>query len=1101
MSGKGKLQGLSRDMRKKVWETPGIDGWWSFLREIAPSGDWKRTATSVQGRCVIAQKQGKTHADSNPSMELVPSKGFAWCFPCGDGESDPLEFLHLVLPGEGKDTLFHKYCQRFGFKVTPELQDQLKFETQFNALKHAFLEVCTNALYKASVDSTIEYAQDAVAYLRKRGVNFNELYHSKLGVFPLRRELWQSLDSELVNLLDEWLPNAFTENMSPDVPDRYGGRIVLPYWHGPRKVGRVKLRDPSTTGKRKDDVWIGHEPATEQGFFGLNAYASPMGHESNANARRVFLVEGEFDQLSFENEQWAKDPHNRWPVAAGSGGAVADVERVADAGYREVCVIPDHDSGGESFVKNLLRGMDQDKLRKLRIFRWPKRYPAGADPDDVIQAGRFDEFLKDVLDMSSYEEPHAWAARLAANEAAALPSPTVKEKMRVAQEFGELLKDPVERDVYIEAVAPALGLKTSLLDKHVIDINDEGRFIDAIVRALRRGMSPLVLKRNSLLCYEHARKDIFTISMKSRRELRHDLENQYLNTTMIKWIDANVGIPSFIAQVTNSRGTYPRGRMQQIDETEKYFDEAMHECVAEASSISNVYSLGQGMHMVHPDDHVYAHLDLEEGEDPRRVYVVNGDNVFLGRRDPETAVAVAEDMRLPLHGAILLEGDRQQRWSDVALTADDLNQVPDFGMRECFERTCEIVREWNFHRDELAVPWLAGLAQFVGVMNIFPTMSFTFLTASTSSGKSTMLLGLFSDKKYPDITLVENSVGFDNWSEAGVLQMMGPTSQLVCLDEFEDPDHETKDRRTAQECDKMLHSIRNMESGMTRIRGTRWQEAVERKVKLPFMAAGIHPFQRAEDVNRWVTIQFDKVDGKAAPDAEIVAKHGAEDIARLRKSITIHAFQNMFRWREAYDAMAQRVLSKELFDYQASRTARMMVPHLLYFEQIGWEGVDEWAPVMLAETEASHVSGAQSTEEALFRAVFHTNGVPLEHMRFKQSVINVLSNPETAGDLSRANVGAYWMEGSDVVVLWPEKLPALIQNHPMFRSSANAHQLYELLKRHPLVHSDAKYFLKHPEILRFLRRYVHAPNAKELLYVKFSDLHFSKDSGKPPTDM
>lgn len=1100
----GKLQGLSRQQRKDLWEIPGVEGWYSFLRDIAPKGGWVRTANSVKGRCVVAQKKGKRHQDSNPSMELVPSKGLVWCFPCGVGEGDPLEFVRLVRPDMDKSDAYYQLMQRFNLPPSPEVEERLRFETQFNNLKLELVEAFHQVAAQAIVDSSMEYAQEAVRFLRRRGLQVGNLFHYKIGIFPTRRDLWTRVDKEYVNLIDEYLPGAFSSSASPDDKGRYGGRIVFPYFHSPRRVARFKLRDPEPDpAKRAEPMWIGNEPATEQGFFGLHMYDTIIGNDDNEAARRVYLVEGEFDQLSLEQSQWTHDNGKEWPIVAGSGGAVADVERLADVGFQEVCVIGDNDAGGDQFIKNILRGISGRRLRKVRLFRWPNKYAGIKDPDEVVVGGRYAELRADMLDMANFEEAPAWATRMALEEANnATERPTIKERVEFAKEYGQLISDPVEFDVYVEAVSKALDLKTSLIEKHAADISTGPNFVEAIIRALRRVFKPLTLHPNlKLSCFDAKRQRVFHIPMSPVRTMSIMIQNEVLNTGIFKWVSTNVGIPPFIAQDTSKRGAFPRDYTKQVDMVMRHFDEAVQEYAAEAAPDDATTMLGQGIHWV-DEDNSYAGMDLDTGQEPRRTFVVNGAKVFVGLRDPLTGINVAEELTTPMHGAFVFDLERHRQWSSNALTADDLNSVPPLSKLETLEGAMKLVGEWGLSSPENDVPHIAAFAMGANVMTLFPSMAFLYLTATTTSGKTTMLLGLLCAKKYPKITIVENSVGHDNWSAAGVLQSAAGTSHLTCVDEFEDPDVSDRSAEQLKETRKLLSQIRNMEAGMKRSRGTRWQRAIEQEIKVPFAAAGVHPFQQAVDINRWTVSTFDKVEGKTAPDIAIVDKYGADYIQALRRSITLHAFQNMYRWREIYDDLLPRVMRKEFFQYRSTRTARMIIPQLTIMEDAGWAGRWEWASSYVAYMEEAHIDRTSTEEDKLFRAVFHTNGVRLEHLRNPQSVIKILAQPECRGDLSRADVGVYWMDGADAVILWPEKLPALLKYHPSYRNSSNVNQMYQLLKRHPLVHSDARFFVENQSVLRFLRQFARAPDPRELLYVKMSDIHFTRgDQSDPPNDM
>lgn len=1074
----GKLEGFSPEQTQEMWGKPGVEGWFDFLQEKAPNRQWENHGSTLKGLC-------PWHQDSNPSLEFKPENQSARCYVCNKYTRDLLPFLAEVTH-TAVDELYYELAQRFKFKTSPEVESQLRYETVIASLKGEFVRICTNALNEAANGHPdYRYGTDAVDYLKSRNLDLQYLFEYGIGIFPTKRQAFDQMPVHLRSDFESYFGAWFNPN--PDVTGQYGGHIVMPFYTTTSRVGRIKLRPPS---RERHPIWIGGEKTEQRGFFGLNMFRTILGSNAGAHSGRCIVVEGEMDQLSFHQEQLRHHGGDLVPIVAGSGGSAEDIGMLKRSGVKHVTLMGDFDKGGVSFVKKILGEASQDKLHRISIFDWGHRYPPGTDPDDVVQRGGYQQLRAELLDPAFLQEPHEWATERVKDDYLTMTDNTTRARVELAQKYSEVLKSEIDFDAFQQSSALVLGLKPSLLEKHTTDIESPEGFIRAIEKALNQLFRPLVLKRTHVTLYRIREERPQTIPFSPTRAWKSTIEG-CLGRTIYDWVEDNVGIPDHVALRMTKTGPEPVPMEVRMNKIDQYFDWAFDRLKAQCHLEDELETKRQGYHFI-AEDHPIADLDLPDGEPLQRHYVVNGNQIFIGHEvDGQLRWTQSKS---PIHGGFYFETLATERWSKY-ITIPNLEDA----VLEAPEDMYHLIRDpiasgFRFKEGDIHAQGLAYYIMGASALTAYKSMTQLFFTATSRSGKSTMMLGILSQRKYPEISMLEMSDGSDDYTSAYVMQKGGGSSLIMCLDEFEDPAYAKSSKR--HHFDALLTSFRNMDTGAVRGRGTPAQQAKEVKARFPIICAGIHPFQNAVDSNRFITIEMDHTPGHVAPDVALTQKYGLAYFEKIRRWTTLFPLRHVLQLQELYAELEVEIIESGKVSYVNSRSARLIIPLCVIAKLCGHDYL-AFANQYIALLEKRLDASAVSEEEALFRAVMQTNAITIEMNPARRSVIKILANELDRMHLKDADMGVYWVPQTDVIILYPSKLATLLRFSPEFKMMSNTNQIHQILARHKHVHSDEAFFMQNGHVLRYLRQFIANPRTEELLYVKLEDLAFSQN---PPED-
>jgi DNA primase len=244
----------------------------------------------------------------------------------------------------------------------------------------------------------------------------------------------------------------------------------------PDNISRFKLRKPASSDFQWIDDRFDAELSKFRGFYGLNYYKEFFGDAHNPKAKFAVVVEGEFDAIS-PIEQQAKSGEVEFiALATGGKGTQLDrgsVDRLVNLGITTIGIIPDRDKGGVGFVQHILSQSQSDALN-FKILQWPDFAGEDADsddrikdPDEWINRRSYTEFSRFIRQEDSYQQPHQWVFEQISELMMRIPPDDIRQKSRLAIEWGKYLQNPVECRAFCKNLQKAFELDDVVLFREI----------------------------------------------------------------------------------------------------------------------------------------------------------------------------------------------------------------------------------------------------------------------------------------------------------------------------------------------------------------------------------------------------------------------------------------------------------------------------------------------------------------------------------------------------------------------------------------------------------------------------------------------------------
>jgi DNA primase len=1075
---------IPRGLRARLLADAGIQKVFDLCKEAKPGHDWQKKGNRIRGRCIF-----EGHSDTKASMDIVFDDGrvFQKCLGCGRYEGDGIRIIGMITGQHSPMVILNDIIsQRFGVKLPEELADAVEEEEHYLSIKGQILAAGQAALSAGIANSGGEYAyiQNAVQFLRKRGIDLSMAHMYGLGVFPTLKHFADFADVNALPDVHEYLgPRVF--DTKPLAVGLYGGWLMFPYYTSPTTVGRLKLRNPLD---KEQETWLGRNIKETRGFFGLHLSAMHVGGTATQSTT-AYVVEGEFDQLSLAQAQLQSNANDHYIVIGASGAGASDVDILGDSGINHVIAIGDNDAGGISFVKNILRGASNKAVRELSVYEWDPSLK-GKDPDEVVVQGEYQKFWDEIVSSRRVRDLDLWCADQVIKDVDLLDAPRSIQKIDAVNDYGQLIADEVVRDLFVKRCATRLNLDTAILAKHVVRNDTEKGFRLNLERCFAEYLEPVAaLTYERILLYSKTDKDIFEISLKNVRVIEQAMQSHVFHMKAFEFVDAKVGIPDWIAVSAGKKGPQVTAEKVQVKEVTDHFDWAIQNFVSSAPPVDRFRVITQGIHWADASKDPEDKDMLAKNADEKRVLVLNGRTMLQGRQgDDQTDYEVLES---PLNGHYLMWGSRGTHWSEAIWDPSVLEKPAPMNEQDAYAMLVDMLDiGWLFKNHDLTVQYLAANMMTISVGSVFDYLPYTFFTAPTQSGKSTLLKGMYGGEDPSGIGVIEHAKVYDDYTAAGIMQAASGSSLLHCLDEWEDPDSH-KQTNKSRAVQGLLEMTRNLSAGVTRTRGSQNGKSTSTYLRFPIVAAGIVPHQHAVDLNRWFTLEMDNTTGRGAPEMAIMAKYSQEDITRLRHSLTILGMQSAFKLKQIEANLTKRIFyDGEINPLTSTRYAKAALSTMAAMDWVGEDAIDFGAR-FIASSEAYIANSEVSEERRLFRAVFETNAIRLDQGVVLQSAMSILADQTVRDQLSAADAGLYHVSGTHVVMIYCQKLPAILKYSAQYKATSNAHQIFSLLKRNKEVHHDPTFLLSHPEIMQQLRMYITHPRPDEFLYINLADLTFS----------
>jgi len=959
---------------RQIWAELGTDNWFAWLIEQLPASRFTRRGEHIVGVCPF-------HTDGSPSLIISPMKGLAKCFGCQKTYSCPVKFVRAVRALDGSNHSFSDTLvflrKRFGLKSSiPEaLYEKLQERETYQDMKAAFADWSGALLFDAMVAypnleaANLEWARPLVEWLMERnlgGYAPNELqpasaveaqsknppadpyeiwarlcYSQLVGVFPplaFINAKWEH-DQTMLNFVRTYFAKMLEGQT-------YVGQLVFVLHDAPGSIARFKLRAPRSDSKAMtyvDDAYA-MESGDFRGYFGLHFARAFLGSDENGVnfLNSAYLVEGEFDVLS-PLARMLRQGSTDFLILAAGGGSVQGADKLLEFGITNIFIVGDRDKGGENFTQLLLEKSSSPKLT-FKVFNWPDEYanwrdavsPAARvkDPDEAIKHLGYPKFRRYLSDPDCYWQTYQWCFEQASVEISKVDEADVKQRYRVAREWGVLLKDATECGVFcsnIEKHFDGLDKGPLLRDIQAKD-EDEEVFILRLLDVVKEHFHPVGVqngenRKRILLLYNKRERAIDQIILNDETSIATAFSRYF--GPLYDFVRDQVGEPGFMADEDEQPAFRVTNRVKKYKE---YLNFALLKLAQGLPHLDHAPVKAQGLHFIDDVDGVL------------RAYLVNGRDVYSLVNREGGGYEVGH-LSGPSDSGIIFDNSGEA-WLHTVKKKEDLT-LEDYSLPAAFETLRSMVdKGWAWKYQSVDPIFLASLTMCLQVMAIFSRQTAIMLNAEHESGKSRFTTGFIGGANYPRINVLANAVTMNGYTAASIRQRRNNSSLALCLEEFEDygiQDSKSVQVRKVLELTRDMNSEKEVEWSV----GTTSGEAKIYRIRFPMICCAIRPLQDAASISRFLRFELVKDASRTDPVITLIKEFGEPTIKELKKNLAVAFLPHMQALRKCQAEIEQEFATgKNLPAFASSRFREGVYPILAMLKflkaQAGGEQIPDY---------------------------------------------------------------------------------------------------------------------------------------------------------------
>jgi hypothetical protein len=1074
MAKKKSNEGASRAQTTKLLSLIGQPSLLTFLqRHFTTQNPKSRGNTAIRMCCPI-------HGDSTPSLDFDVISNTIHCYGCLYHERDLLQFLQDALGWSYSDSAKAVQDQTnvriFNGKQSEQLD---KLDTHRMAMS-ILMAACNKflqdmILYWKSGEtsdptnystSVLESVTPTLVWL------FEERKHDPglvnkfpYGVLPSPNVLKHLVSNRLAELLERnriagrmMIPSTRAEAVSRrahEIIDRIDISWVYSVCffsgHSHNIPGRIVLRKPH--GHKDIFVTEAFDDNERVGFFGLYR---PFSLYSAGDLRSMtpVVVEGENDCISFL--EGLVHAGRTEPLVMATGGSKNDLDDLVSAGFNKIILFADDPltGNGNDYIKGrLATAFELD----VRIFNaWPILRTVGVkDPDDAIQVQGFDAVYKAVIETpANLVTIDTWAREYAMAAYHLLDDQTdVREKTRIASDFGKYVRHPALQQQYIKDISKAFDINSGVVQQEILKRQDtEESFILRIAETLKRDCH-IVCKeednRNSyLLLFSREKDRVVKLPMHDGEAAAIQLAGIY--GPIYEFFQSSIGLPGFLAP---PEGMEDSPVLQTIKNTYKdicgYLKIALQHLYEGIMDRKFCTELGQGVHVI------------QDSSDRTVVYIVNGPSVYKCEYEPEIELiekappAVWKKLPGPSDGNFLFNVGFEspvESWSREIRSVADLNDGNDIDITASVRTIYDLFNtHWNFKHQRLDAQFLSYHLFAAGVSRAFQSMVLVSFLGDTHSGKTT-ILNVFAGHSSKALQLLEQSVSFSNFTQASVYQKCNNTTLAIAFDEYEDERDTTHKAKQVADINDMLRQIINDEpTAITRAT----KEGTVRSYNLRsfIFTAAIKSPSKAQDSNRRYEIEMDKIEGHADVKQGILGNMQIEQYHVIRRAVTLGLLRYIPRLRHLSKEIERELLTNKVVPFNVdNRTLRNFVPAATIAALIG----DDWRAFIrdccTARKQKFDAVSKETTSQLLYDHVMFTSNVLVNdggRGGARVSITTLLADVSTWSEINRSGCGFYFLPELKIgVIHWITAQTSLLHPWPAYANVPHR-TLKESFDRYP----------------------------------------------------
>ncbi len=793
----------------------------------------------------------------------------------------------------------------------------------------------------------------------------------------------------------------------------------------------------------------------------MNAYRYQINREKTLHA-----VEGEFDQLSMLAAELQKTSGAPECIVFGCGGGGIDSSGLEflkhDLGFERIVAIGDNDAGGIGFTRTLFERVGEGNVA---AFDWDKSAFSGkkhCDPDELVKAGHYDAFRAEFLDDSQLLSRHDFVFKQLVKKAEQTTDvSTVETEMRL---YADALPTILDRQIVVDKLNEDKTIPKALVHGTLLLTSNDDQYIELCRQMLSTMIIPFFQDENNrVTLYSMTKKRMFSVTTDREKPLINAIELNVTGQVVYEWCRDKLGEPRWLLYEGYGEDKTERSRTDRERIVNALFISALKGIIVDdVETSSAIRRFGQGVHH-------FAHYKFAPGHGfENSLYIANGKSVYKSDFTRDSDRIQFEKLDVPRDKFIVFNS-AEVPWSRAIASEEDLNTdfETKFGVtkQELFWKIVDYVSTgFTFSTDKniqkKEAEYFAAFIFYVVIAQVFPVMHQAYINALFSSGKSTLLLGvLSSNMEGGELTLVEHSQAFTDFTAAAVRAAMLGTPLLMCLDEFEDPDAQGLDRKIAERCRAVSGLLRgNITGGVPAIRGTQTGGLREYFFRAPVAAAGINPPRNEADVSRWNFVFPDKVVGRThSPLSAIVEKFTKEERDVMRQGVTVLPIQQLPEILRAYEKVKSYEMRKDLPKGIENRALKSISPIGAILE---WVGIDSftWLCEYLTFKKSKLAQERPQERDTVLSDILETPNVRLETDTgiMTGTVGAVLYDQDIRESINRSYCGVYYLRSRGrapalVVFYLPQIVTHLLKNHAKYRGRSTIGVMKKELSQNPAV--------------------------------------------------
>jgi len=407
----------------------------------------KKTGKNYQGLCPF-------HQENTPSFTVNPDNQFYYCFGCGKG-GDLFNFVMEI-----ENITFYESLKLLAKRANIDLPKKKGYSKKHNKKREQIFEIHNLAAkFFNYLLLNKQVANSAFKYLKNRGYSEKDIERFHIGYAP---DKWHSLYNFLKKreYNDQILVDSgLIGNKNNNYYDKFRNRIMFPIFNSYGEViafGGRRLDDSDKSSPKyynSPETLIFHK---SKNLYGIN-WAKKGFREKNS----AVIMEGYTDVITAH-----KYGINNAVASLGTALAreQADLlKRYVDRVY----ISFDPDFAGE---KATIRGLDilKDANLEVKVIQLPEN----TDPDDFIKENDIEEYISLMNKANNLIEFKI--NRIIDNRDEYNVDERINRSKKVLEVLSQI-KDPIERDVYLNKAADILNIDKNAMKQALISYNQKNK--------------------------------------------------------------------------------------------------------------------------------------------------------------------------------------------------------------------------------------------------------------------------------------------------------------------------------------------------------------------------------------------------------------------------------------------------------------------------------------------------------------------------------------------------------------------------------------------------------------------------------------------------